>query len=327
MKNFLLSLSLTFLSAASLLAQQENHYTQFMYNKLLLNPAFAGARRVPSVLGLYRNQWMGFNGKPQSYLVAVDFPFNRDRIGLGFNLANQQAGVIKDQFAQMSVAYGIVHTEKSSLRVGMSGAIRRFQFDVTNPNLVIDQKVDAALASADTDRQYYGNMGAGLYFDHENFYAGFSVPNIFRNYFGLNQQRNLVNIAREQRHFYLNAGAMFKITEGVELKPSVMAKYVQNAPFSLDLNLNALIKRKFGVGVSYRFGQTGGDSVDGLVFFQATDKIGLGVAYDVPVSGLRGHTPGSIEALVRYDLVSPNSGIEKQIKSGTNRLSNPRYFF
>jgi type IX secretion system PorP/SprF family membrane protein len=327
MKKLILPFCLLVLGATGLFAQQENHYTQFMYNKLLLNPAFAGARRIPSVLGLYRQQWVGFNGKPQSYLLAFDIPFNQNRVGLGFNLANQQAGIIKNQFAQMSVSYGIVQTEKSSLRLGMGGVVRRFLVDASNPNVVIDQANDEALINADTDRQYYGNMGAGVYFDHENFYAGFSIPNIFRNYFGLNQARNLVNIAREQRHFYLNVGGIVKITEGVELKPSVMAKYVKNAPFSLDLSLNAFIKRKFGVGAAYRTGQTGGDSIDGLLFFQATDKLGFGVAYDYPVSGLLGHTAGSIEALIRYDLFSSLSGIDKQIKSGTNRLSNPRYFF
>ena len=127
-------------------------------------------------------------------------------------------------------------------------------------------------------------------------------------------------------------GGLFKVNTDIELKPSVMFKYVKNAPFSLDLNLSAVLKRKFTAGVSYRYGQSGGvgDSVDLLAFFQATDKLGIGAAYDFTVLGLRQYTTGTFEALIRYDF-SPSLKNQVLNKSKGDihpkRLSNPRYFF
>ena len=159
-----------------------------------------------------------------------------------------------------------------------------------------------------------------------------SVPNLNKNLISIGVNPNAQTPAEEQRHAYLMTGGLFKVNTDIELKPSVMFKYVKNAPFSLDLNLSAVLKRKFTAGVSYRYGQSGGvgDSVDLLAFFQATDKLGIGAAYDFTVLGLRQYTTGTFEALIRYDF-SPSLKNQVLNKSKGDihpkRLSNPRYFF
>ena len=309
-------------------AQQENQYTQFMYNKLLLNPGFSGARRIPSVSALYRNQWAGFDGHPQSYLLSADGSLFGERLGGGLTIANQQTGLIKNQFANLALSYAIIHTENSTIRVGLNGAARRYTFDLNNPNVYVRERQDQALKQDDTQTQTFGNLGAGIYFDFKEYYLGFSVPNLYKNDFGLNTNRSTIEIAQEKNHLYFMAGGFVKIANDVHLKPSVLAKYVQNAPFSVDLNLNIMFKRKFSAGASYRFGETGGDSVDLLAFFQATDNLGLGVAYDFPVSNLKNYTTGSFEALLRYDIIQ--SAKTEKLKKGVNAkntLSNPRFFF
>ena len=312
-------------------AQQEGQYTQFMYNKSLVNAGYTGARRVHSVYGIYRNQWMGFNGNPQSYLVSYDGPVGK-KLGVGLNLVNQELGVTKNQFANLMMSYGIIQTESMSLRMGINTALRRYTFSLTDPNVYIQDPQDASLRQSDQTVKNYFNVGAGLYFDFKNYYIGVSVPNLNKNLISVGFNPNSTTAAQEKQHVYLMTGGLFKIKEDVELKPSVMFKYVKNAPFSLDLNLSAVFKRRFTAGVSYRYGESGGvgDSVDALAFFQVSDKLGIGAAYDFTISGLRKHTTGTIEAMLRYDFRPSASG---QVLNKTkddidpNRLSNPRFFF
>jgi type IX secretion system PorP/SprF family membrane protein len=314
--------------AEKIQAQQENHYTQFMYNKLLLNPGFSGARRVTSVTALYRNQWAGFDGHPKSYLLSADGSLFGERLGGGITLASQETGIIKNQFANGALSYAIIHTDQATIRVGLNGAIRNYTFDVNNPNAYVRERQDQALQVGDKNTQTYGNLGAGLYLDYNEFYAGFSVPNLYKNDIGLNPNRSVVDIAKEQNHLYLMAGGFIKVAKDIHLKPSVLAKYVKNAPFSADLNLNVVFKRRFSGGASYRFGETGGDSVDLLAFVQATDNIGIGFAYDFTLSKIKNYTSGTFEALVRYDIFKNVKTRDKKGGSNIkNTLSNPRFFF
>ena len=324
-------LIIAFLGTINVLqAQQEAHYTQYMYNKNYINAGYAGARRVHSVYALYRNQWMGFNGNPHSYLVSYDGPIGK-KLGVGVQLANQELGITKDQFANLMLSYAILQTEDMTVRVGISGTMRRYAFNLTNPNIYIQDPTDLSLKMSDQTPKNYFNVGSGVYFDYKNIYVGLSVPNLNKNLISIGVNPAAQTPAEEQRHVYLMTGGLFKIKEGIELKPSIMFKYVKNAPFSADLNLSAVFKRKFTGGVSYRYGQSGGagDSVDFLAFFQATDKLGIGAAYDFTVSGLQKHTNGTIEALIRYDF-SPNlkeQVLNKSKDIDPRRLSNPRYFF
>ena len=312
-------------------AQQEGQYTQFMYNKTLINAGYTGARRVHSVYAIYRNQWIGFNGNPQSYLVSYDGPIGK-KLGVGLNLVNQELGVTKNQFANMMMSYGIIQTEQMSLRMGINGAIRRYTYSLTDPNVYIQDPQDASLRQTDQTIKNYFNVGTGLYFDFQNYYLGLSIPNLNKNIIGIGFNPNSTVTAQEKQHIYLMTGGLFKIKEDVEIKPSVMFKYVKNAPFSLDFNLSAIFKRRFTTGVSYRYGESGGvgDSIDALAFMQVTDKLGIGAAYDFTISGLRRYTTGTIEAMIRYDFTP---SVSNQVLNKTNgdidrnKLSNPRFFF
>lgn len=313
--------------AGFMLGQQEAHYTQFMYNKQALNPGFAGARRVSSITALYRNQWLGFNGAPTSYHVGIEGPFFADRLGSSLILGSQSDGVIRRLYGNIGFSYDILHTNETSLRIGLSGSMRHYRFDLSNPDVYIKDRLDQSLPASNMSEQLLGNIGTGLYFDYKEYYFGISVPNLYRNIITLHDNSAAQTEAQEQRHIYFMAGGLFPLgSENVQLKPSLMAKYVQNAPFSLDLNLSVLFNKRFSTGLSYRYGQSAGagDSIDFLAFAQATDRLGMGIAYDFTVSGLRNYNKGSIEALVRYDLGSKNKATtDKEKKS----MSNPRFFF
>lgn len=328
MERILIAIGLLCSIATTTHAQQEGQYTQFMYNKSLINAGYAGARRVHSVYAIYRNQWMGFNGNPQSYLASYDGPIGK-KLGVGLNIVNQELGVTKNQYANMMMSYGIIQINDMSFRIGINGAIRRYTYSLTDPNVYIQDPNDASLRQTDQMAKNYFNVGAGAYFDYKNYYVGLSIPNLNKNLISVGFNPNSTTAAQEKQHIYLMGGGLFKVKEDVEIKPSVLFKYVQNAPFSLDLNLSAVFKRKFTAGVSYRYGESGGygDSIDALAFFQISDKLGLGAAYDFTISGLQKHTTGTIEAMIRYDFSPSIKNLVLDKEKDPNRLSNPRFFF
>ena len=303
----------------ALQAQQEAHYTQFMYNNMLLNPAFAGSRRVTSVMGLYRNQWIGFEGNPQSYLVAVDMPVSKSRLGTGLTLAHQQEGITYRNFGNLALNYDIIHTEDMTFRIGLNGAIKQYRFDLQDPNIYVKNPGDELLIQQNPSF-ITTNIGMGAYFDMKSFYIGLSVPNLIKNPIELNKQITYNPEGSEQRHIYLQAGGFFRLrSENLHLKPSIMLKYVRNAPLSADLNLSLMFYRQFLIGGAFRTGNSqygGSDSFDVLAFFQATDELGIGAAYDFTLTELKKYNKGSVEILVRYDFLK-----NKKV------LHNPRFFF
>jgi type IX secretion system PorP/SprF family membrane protein len=323
---FLVAMAIVFSSIASY-GQQEAQYTQFMYNKILVNPGFAGARRAPSVSALYRNQWMDYNGHPQSYLVSFDANLGKSRIGTGLVLHRQTEGIMTRSAADVALSYDILHTEQSTLRIGMSATVREFQFSLQDPEVYIKDSKDALL-TPETPKTLNANIGTGLYFDNKNYYFGVSVPNLMKRPISLKNNLGATYLGTEQQHVYVMAGGFFDLfgNSDVNLKPSVMYKYVKNTPFSMDANMSVMFRKTFMAGVSYRFGgkegisglkNGNGDSIDLLTFFQATDQLGVGLAYDFTLSKLSSYTKGSFELVTRYDF----------IPSITRVLHNPRIFF
>jgi type IX secretion system PorP/SprF family membrane protein len=301
-------------------AQQEAQFTQFMYNKLAVNPAFAAARRTASVTGIYRNQWMGFKGRPVTQVLSFDAPFLSNRGGIGVTVSNQKAGVMGMTTGSLAYSYDIFNTKSTSLRIGLMGAMRRYAIDLSDPTLYVRDGGDQALQLNGIQTVMAGNIGAGLYFDYKDFYVGMSAPYLYRNF--LATESNVASpdqMAREQSHFYAMAGGLFKMSQMWHFKPAVMFKYVKNAPWSMDINASVMYNYRFSGGISYRIGESGlGDSVDALTFFQVTPQLGFGLGYDYSLSQLQKYNKGGAELLMRYDFGGSRNGGD---------LSNPRFFF
>lgn len=309
---FILAIILT---SMRVFAQQENHYTMFMYNKIMYNPAFAGAREVPSVMALYRNQWITYKGAPQSQLINFDTPMGGTRASLGVQLSRHTIGIQRDMIGNLAYSYALVHTKKTSLRLGISGVYRSYNYNFSDPALYIRDGItnDVSLTSVDQTSFTRGNVGAGLYFDYKNFYVGLSVPNIYENGLG-------ANAALQSRHYYAMMGALLPISSKVQLKPAVSIRYVKNVPMSVDANVMFIFMKKFHIGGSYRLdSQAKSEGADIIAYIQALDRLGIGLSYDLSVNKLSAANKGSIEALVRYDLRDPNT-----VKG---KFDNPRFFF
>ena len=316
MKKIIYSIALFVAASFSLQAQQEAQFTQFMYNKLYVNPAYAGARGVPSLMAIYRSQWVGFEGAPQSILASFNGPFLAKRVGVGATISHTKIGLQRDLQGTVAYSYDMVAQEEFSLRIGLSGSLRSLGFDYSKA-----QPAQTGDLSVEDQRitDFYGNVGAGVYGTiMERYYFGVSVPRLYSNAIGLSNI-NATVLAKEVQHFYGMAGAILPISEDISLMPAILLKYVKNAPFDADINLNLDIRKKFTAGISYRLGGDGsGDSVDLLAFWQAAPQFGVGAAYDFTLSNLKDYSAGSFEVLVQYDL--------KQVKGGKKKKSNARFF-
>ncbi len=297
-------------------AQQESQYTMFMYNKLTINPAYAGVRGMPSLTALYRKQWIGFDGAPTSKLISLDAPIFGDRVGFGFTVSNQSIGIMNDWYANMAYSYHIKINDKSAFRFGLQGSMKFQGIDFADPGVYIRESGDPSVMEDETTQDYYINFGTGIYYTYENFYVGVSVPYFIPSEIGFNSDPSLTDIAEISPHYYAMTGAMIPLNEKIHLKPAALVKYVQNAPFDLDLNLSMVYDLRMTLGVSYRLGGSGsGESIDIMAMYQY-NQIGLGLAYDYNLHELADHSNGGFEAIIRYDFVKERED-----------MANPRFFF
>lgn len=295
----------------ALTAQQETQYTHFMYNKVLRNPSYAGQRGMPTFTAMYRSQWVGFEGAPVSQMFSFDMPIFRDRGGVGVSVAHSTIGILDKWQASLAYSYRLKINEVSDLRIGMQGSVRHLGVNFADTRLVAIDSDDPSIPNqqeSDTN----GNFGFGVYYTSKAFFVGFSVPNLNNNAIGFNGQSS-IRTAQETPHYYFTAGGMFYIENKLHMKPSLLVKYVENAPIDFDINFGFVYDYKISAGVSYRYGgvtSNFGESLDLLFFYQANDRFGLGVAYDIPLSriggldleGNKNINAGSIEAMIRYDV-------------------------
>ncbi|MEM8906473.1 MAG: type IX secretion system membrane protein PorP/SprF [Bacteroidota bacterium] len=315
MKNTLIALLILLITGTGF-AQQDNQYTQFMYNKLALNPAYAGTRGMGSFLALFRQQWVGFKGAPQSKLLSFDSPIFGDRVGFGLTVSNNTVGIENKWNASMAYSYHIKISKEASFRFGLQGSVQYLGLDFSDPSVVIREEGDNSIVENDSKNQYLGNFGVGIYFTYQNLYFGASVPNIYPSEVGINTDQSILETAKTVAHYYLMAGTMVPLTEKIHLKPAFLFKYVNNAPYDLDFNLSFVYDKKVTAGLSYRLGGDGsGESIDLLVLYQYKN-IGIGVAYDLGLTELNDQNSGSVEALLRYDFLKEREDI-----------ANPRFFF
>lgn len=292
-------------------AQHEAHYTHFMYTKQLLNPGYVGSKGSPNLMGLYRKQWIGFDGAPESQLVTFNTPFFDPRVGFGVAVSRQVTGDFTEYLGNISYSYDMINQDGLNLRLGIMGTLKHLGLtlgqNVRNPLDPIANQI----SSGDFNK-VGGNVGAGLYLNVKDAYFGFSVPNLLRREIGSSN-----NPAEEQPHFYGMAGAIIPVPDSkFSIYPNVLFKYVDNAPYSLDINLSAIYNKIFTIGASYRHGQVNGDSIDFLANYQVNRQFGLGVAYDFTLSDLQDHNNGSIEVMLSYIFGKKNPD-----------MTNPRFFF
>lgn len=267
-------------------AQQDPQYTQYMYNMNVVNPAYAGSKESLSIGLLYRDQWSGFDGAPRTFTFSAHSPIG-ERTGLGLSAISDEAGPVKETNVYADFSYTIPFRNDLKLAFGIKAGAT-FQ-DIGLYGLGLDIS-DPAFAENTSNTS--PNVGAGFLLYSNDFYIGFSVPNMLRS---VHLDYNGVEYGNEETHFFATAGYVFQLNDNLKFKPSTLVKTAFGAPLSFDVNANFLFYDRFEIGASYRLD----DAVSGLASVRATDWLQIGFAYDHTISDI---DKPSYEAFVLFDV-------------------------
>jgi len=293
------------LASQSLKAQQEPMYSQYMFNMLQVNPAYAGNRAVDNITAVYRNQWMGINGAPKTGTISWDRRQEESNIGYGLQIYNDRIGIEKTTGIQAFYSYRIAFNN-SYLSLGLSAGVLNYQAAFSK---VETTQGNDPLFQEDVNG-FLPTVGVGALYATEKWYVGLSVPALLSTKINVNNQQITT---KSNNHYFLTGGYIFNVTDNFKLKPSTMIRAVSGAPIECDLNLNAWVNDAVGFGVSYRTG----DAFVGMFELQLSPQLRLGYAYDYTISKLNTYnTKGTHELMLRYEFKSKKN----------QRIISPRYY-
>ena len=276
--------------------QQDPMLTQYMFNGLYLNPAYAGSHKYWTSTLSYRTQWVGatFEGAPQTAIAAVDGPIPGKNMGLGIIAVHDEIGVTKTNSVMFNYAYQLKLNENTSkLAFGINAGISQYNSRLVDV-LIWDLEDEVY---ANNLNKVLPRIGAGAYYFSDRHYLGISIPTLIAYEKGQKFSVDLSAASFLRRHYLLTGGIVLDAGENVKLKPSFLLKYVSNAPLEGDINFSALFKEQFWVGASYRTG----DAAAIILEYQSNAFFRIGYSYDITVSKLRGYQNGSHEIMIGID--------------------------
>lgn len=285
-------------------AQQDAQYTQYMYNTININPAYAGSRGVMSIFGLHRTQWVGLDGAPTTNAFSINTPINNSNLGLGVSFVNDKIGPTSDNTISADLSYTIQTSEEFKLSFGIKASGNLFNLDVNrlNPADANDPNLQ------NFDNEFSPNFGAGIYLHSDKMYFGLSVPNFLQD---SKYNDNDVAVFQERMNFYAIGGYVFDISPSVKFKPAFLTKVVTGSPLQVDASANFLFFDKLMLGAAYRWDA----ALSALAGFQVTDGLFIGYSYDRETTQLRNYNSGSHEVFLRFELFNKVS-----------KLVSPRFF-
>lgn len=285
-------------------AQQDSQYTQYMYNTVAFNPAYAGNRGTLTAMSTYRNQWVGLDGAPETLNFSLHSPISISRVALGLGFVSDKIGPSTESTIAADFAYSFpVDKKGTKLAFGVKAGVNIFNIDVDK--LTIYDPNDVNLANRTVTSPV---VGLGLYLHTDQWYMGLSTPNILETE---HYDDIKVSTAKEKMHLYLTAGYVFDLNSDLKFKPAVLAKATSGAPLSVDLSGNFLIYEKLTLGMAYRWDA----AVSALAGFQVSDHLMIGYSYDYETTELSRYNDGSHEVFLRFELGTRTRGVV-----------NPRFF-
>lgn len=277
-----------------------------MYNAINVNPAYAGSRGVLSIFGLYRTQWVGLDGAPETASFSANSPINNSNLGVGLSLVNDKIGPTNETTVSADISYTLQTSPDFKLSFGIKGSANLFNLDISklNPEDQGDPQFQ------DLDNKFSPNVGAGVYWHSDKAYIGLSVPNFIET---KKFDDNDFAIYKSKINYYLMGGYVFDLDklQYIKFKPATLIKMVEGAPLQVDVSANFMFFEKFVAGLSYRWSA----SVSGIVGFQITDGLYLGYGYDRETTKLNNYNSGSHEIYLRYEFFK-----------NTSKMVTPRFF-
>lgn len=306
MKQAKIIMALLALVSISANAQQDAQYTNYMYNTININPAYAGSRGALSIFGLHRTQWAGLDGAPTTNSFSINSPIADSKVGLGVSFVNDALGVMDENTISIDVSYTIdLNDRDSKLSFGVkgSGNFLNVAYSKLNNYNPYDPNFQQ-----DIQGQFNPNIGAGIYWHNEKTYFGFSVPNFLET---TRYDDNVQSTMQQRMHYYFMGGHVIDINPTFKFKPALLVKAVSGAPLQADVTANFLIHDKFTIGGAYRLDA----AWSALVGFQVTDGLFIGYSYDGDTTKLANYNSGSHEIFLRFELFNKY-----------RRVNSPRFF-
>jgi len=273
-------------------AQQDPVFTQYFFNPLIINSGYAGTRNALDVTLLVREQWVGIKGRPQTQTLTIHSPLMKNTLAVGGSIVRDQVGITNSTSIFGDFAYRLKVSRKSKLALGLKAGLNLLSADLTELANINPEDVTFA---ADIKNRPLPNFGASAYLWAKNYFVGLSVPKIIEN--ELNNQIQDMG-GRENIHLYLTGGYVFDLNRLVKFKPTFMARYLKEAPLSVDITANFLFDEKLWVGGAYRLG----DSAGFLASYQISDQMRLGYSFDYTLSDIQSVTTlNSHEFMLNYE--------------------------
>ena len=297
--------SLACLPGFEVQAQQQVMFSQYMFNAVAINPAYAGSADALSMTALTRHQWIGIDGAPNTQTFSAHTPIKRKGIAVGTLFMRDQIGVSTQNAGFGYFAYRFKFPDKGTLSMGLSLGLTNYK--AINSQVVTSNPNDPNFMNDDL-RGFSPNVGSGIYYYRERLYLGASIPFLLNTYYGDGDNFEGVE---QIRHYFFMAGYVMDVSPYIKFKPNALIKVVEGAPVQLDLNANFLFDEIIWAGVSWR----SFDSIDLIASLQINPQLILGYSYDITTTNLRKVNSGSHEVMLNYVL-----GFSK------NRVVTPRYF-
>jgi type IX secretion system PorP/SprF family membrane protein len=287
-------------------AQQDALFTQYMFNKLLVNPAYAGSKEVFTIDMLNRTQWVNIDGAPETFTISAHTAMRNKNVGLGLYLYRDVLGPTNTQGMMGTYAYRI-YMGSSSLAFGLQFGFSYYDFNWAAMNL----KDQDYMFDPQDIRRITPDANFGIYYQSNRMFLGVSSKQLLQNEYGYAVKDGKSSFSKLTRHFYLMGGFAMPLADKIMFRPSMMAKYTPNAPIQIDLNASVLFKDVFWVGASYRSAK----AISIMTEFKISERLKLGYSYDVYLNELQPFNYGSHEIRLGYEFPLYES-----------RMRTPRYF-
>lgn len=285
-------------------AQQDPMYSQYMFNTLAFNPAYAGNAEVISLMALSRMQWVGFEGAPTTQTLTGHSPLPNQSLALGGTLVHDQAGPVSQTGFFGDFVYRMRVGTDARLAFGLRGGFNMYKADLNGLSTV---EVDPA--NVNNPSEFLPNAGFGLYLHSTRYYVGLSAPKLLTN--EISNTDGAMTTAKEARHYFLIGGYVFDLNRDMRFKPSFMVRAVEGAPLSMDVSANFLLRDRIWFGAMYRLGNAFGV----VAQYQVNEQLRVGYAFDLTTNALGAYNAGTHELMIGYDL-----------RFSKGRTISPRWF-
>jgi type IX secretion system PorP/SprF family membrane protein len=299
-------------SSQKIQAQYDAMFTQYMFNEMFINPAYAGSKEALAVTALHRQQWVSFPGRPVTTTFSLHGPLFQNKMGLGLSLLNEKIGVLNRNLLYGSYAYRIKTGKTGHLSFGLMGGAH-IQSSNYSELKNVTNTADVQL-SQNAPTVIMPNFGTGVYYYNDKFYCGLSIPRMVDDNVTLASDGSVIkniNFNSAKFHYYMTVGGVIDLADGLLMKPQLLVKAVQNAPVEFDPNINFLLKEKLWLGASYR----SYSDISAIVGYQFNPQFLASLSYDYSLTKIQNYSAGSFEIALSYIF-----GYKAK------KIATPRYF-